>query len=84
MADAPRCWYQLDGVWHKSVASKLSALHLAYSTKGAAMCGGGKLLYMEGGYTEQEAIAAERPLCKRCLKSAGRKPSASVRGTGHG
>ena len=65
-------WYQLDGTWHSSVAARLSALHLQHGTNGAALCGGGKLLYTEdGGYSEKEAIASGRTLCKRCRKLAG-------------
>ena len=64
-------WYPLDGTWHKSVASKLSALHAKRSsTAGTALCDDRKLLFSGDSYSESEAFMAGRTLCKRCLKAA--------------
>jgi hypothetical protein len=69
----PSCWYPLDGTWHRSVAAKMSSLHLKYSANGGAMCNTSAALLEDDGYTESEAKSAGRTLCKRCLKSVGRK-----------
>ena len=82
MADEQRCWYPLDGTWHKSVAPKLSALHLSYSERGGSMCDRGNVLLKSDGYTSAEAIADRRPFCARCCKAAGIGIPTSTRGAG--
>lgn len=72
MADDKR-WYPLDGTWHQSVAARMSALHLQSPdphTRGSAACNPmATALLMDDGYTEEEAAASGRTLCKRCKRS---------------
>lgn len=64
-------WYQLDGSWHSSVATRLSALHLPSldpNTEGCSLCAPmTTVLYMSDGYTEKEAADTGRTLCKKCV-----------------
>lgn len=67
-----QCWYPLDGCWHKSVASKMSALHLKAGERKGAMCNPQRTALLEDdGYSEKEAISTGRTFCKRCCKAAG-------------
>lgn len=71
MTKKPQMWFPLDGSWHKSVHTRLSALHLESRdphTKGSALCNPmATALYEDEGYTEAEAKASGRA-CRRCLK----------------
>lgn len=69
-----RFWYPLDGIWHGSVATKSSALHLGVESQGrfnkkivSAACSDNFTLFDDGGYPEAEAAASGRQ-CKRCLR----------------
>ncbi len=65
MADAK--FYSLDGTWHPSVHRKPSALHMM-DANGNASCDLRLALFDDGGFTEEEALAAGRTVCKTCLQ----------------
>lgn len=71
--DAAR-WYALDGTYHASVATRLSALHLPASTaSGGALCRPSTtVLYDDdGGFADEEVESQGRTRCARCLKKRG-------------
>lgn len=73
MADDVQRWFALDGTWHRSVASKLSALHLD-NGKGAPKCNPKRAVLDtdDVGYTEKEAEANGRTICARCRAAMDR------------
>lgn len=64
-------WYPLDGCWHKSVHRRMSNLHRK-SVRGGALCNEELFLLDEDSYTEAEATATGRELCRTCLAKAAK------------
>lgn len=67
-----RQWYPLDGTWHQSMASRLSALHLSVNDEGkVAICNPQRTVLLDDmPYDEKEAERCGRTLCQRCLRKS--------------